>query len=84
VATSLFSLKIMNRVVTPTQIIFTTVAGPMQVNVTFMNPVEVCFLSSDSVDSTSTYALQARKLGQAIDTILLLFSHSNIAGQFGP
>jgi hypothetical protein len=35
--------RIMNRVVTPTRIIFTMVAGPMQVNITFMNPVEVRF-----------------------------------------
>jgi hypothetical protein len=42
-AVTIPSVKIVNRVVTPTQIIFTTVAGPMQVNVTFMNPVEVCF-----------------------------------------
>jgi hypothetical protein len=36
------SANITNRVVTPTQTITITIAGPMQVNVTFLNPVEVC------------------------------------------
>jgi len=40
---SIPSASIMNKVLTPTRIIFTAVAGPMQVNVTFMNPVEVRF-----------------------------------------
>jgi hypothetical protein len=35
--------NITNTVVMPTQIMLTAEAGPMQVNLTFMNPVEVRF-----------------------------------------
>ena len=62
---SIPSASIMNKVLTPTRIIFTAVAGPMQVNVTFMNPVEVRFWSSDSFDSTSTYALLSQEIGSS-------------------
>jgi hypothetical protein len=48
--------NITNTVATPTQVILITQAGPLQVNLTFINPVEVCFLSSASCDPTSTYA----------------------------
>lgn len=72
---------ITNTVVTPTRTILTASAGPMQVNMTFLNPVEVHL--NHSILSTSTYAtLLARKLGQAIDTILVPFSHCCIARQF--
>jgi len=50
------SANITNTVVMPTQTILTAEAGPMQVNLTFMNPVEVRFWLSGSFDSTSTYA----------------------------
>ena len=40
--------NVTNRVITPTQITLTVEAGPMQVNVTFFNPVEVLFESYKS------------------------------------
>ena len=38
---AVLSANITNRVVTPTQIRTVTIAGSVQVNVTFLNPVEV-------------------------------------------
>jgi len=45
--------NVTNRVVMPTQITLTAQVGPMQVNVTFFNPVEVCskFFSPLNLDS---------------------------------
>jgi len=39
----LYPTNVTNRVITPTQTTLTVGAGPMQVNVTFFNPVEVLF-----------------------------------------
>ena len=44
-AVDLNPTNVTNRVITPTQITLTAEAGPMQVNVTFFNPVEVLFES---------------------------------------
>jgi hypothetical protein len=38
-------------VVTPTQVILIAVAGPMQVNLTILNPIEVYFNSLNSFNS---------------------------------
>jgi len=46
---SLASVK--NTVVTPTQVILIAVAGPMQVNLTILNPIEVDFDSPNSFNS---------------------------------
>jgi hypothetical protein len=46
---SLASVK--NTVVTPTQVILIAVAGPMQVNLTILNPIEVYFDSPNSFNS---------------------------------
>jgi hypothetical protein len=43
--------SVKNTVVTPTQIILTAVAGPMQVNLTILNPIEVDFDSPNSFNS---------------------------------
>jgi hypothetical protein len=40
---AIYSANVTNRVITPTQITLTAAAGPMHVNVTFFNPVEVHF-----------------------------------------
>jgi hypothetical protein len=72
----------MNRVVSPTQITIITIAGLMQVNVTFLNPVEVRFEPSNdyAYSLAPTYApLQAGGLGKAIDTLLICFSLRDIA-----
>ena len=54
--------NITNRVTTPTQIILTAQAGPMQVNVTFLNPVEVrCkFFDSRFIEPQLTPPFQPR------------------------
>ena len=46
----LYPTNVTNRVITPTQITLTVEAGPMQVNVTFFNPVEVLFESYKSLN----------------------------------
>ena len=46
----LYPTNVTNRVITPTQITLTVEAGPMQVNVTFFNPVEVLFESHRSLN----------------------------------
>ena len=50
--------NVTNRVMTPTQITLTAEAGPMQVNVTFFNPVEVHpkFFNSLYPDSLSLFS----------------------------
>ena len=74
------SANITNRVLSPTQIIITTIAGPMQVNITNLNSVEVRFYPSNTFSSAPTYAPpQAGGLGQAIDTLLIHFSLCDIA-----
>ena len=73
------SANITNRIISPTQITTIATAGPMQVNVTFLNPVEVRFQPFNTFSLAHTYALpQARGLGQAINTLLIHFSHCNI------
>jgi hypothetical protein len=73
------SANITNRIISPTQIITIATAGPMQVNVTFLNPVEVRFQPSHMFNLARTYALPlAKGLGQAIDTLLIHFSLCNI------
>jgi len=46
----LYPTNVTNRVITPTQITLTVEAGPMQVNVTFFNPIEVLFESYKSLN----------------------------------
>jgi len=72
----LASANITNTMVTPTRTTLTATAGPMQVNLTILNPVEVHFQSLDPFDF-HLRTLQARRLGQAIDTVLIPFSHCN-------
>ena len=73
------SANITDRVISPTQIITVATAGPMQVNVTFLNPVEVRFQPSNTSSSAPTYVpSQAGGLGQAIDTLLIHFSLCDI------
>ena len=70
--------NVTNRVMTPTQITLTAQAGPMQVNVTFLNPVEVRskFFNSLNLDLLS---LLARRLGQAINTLLIPLHYGQLA-----
>ena len=50
--------NITNRVVTPTQITLIAQTGPMQINISFLNPVEVRskFFSSLNLDSLSVFS----------------------------
>ena len=76
------SANITNRIISPTQIITVATAGPMQVNVTFLNPVEVRFQPSNTSISAPTYVpSQAGRLGQAIDTLFIHFSLCDIPRQ---
>ncbi len=47
-----------NRVMTPTQVTLTAQAGPMQINVSFLNPVEVrsTFFNSLNLDSLTLFS----------------------------
>ena len=74
--------NITNTVVSPTHTIFYAVAGPMQVNFTILNPVEVHF---QLLKPFALYlpTILARRLGQAIHTVLLPFPHCHISRQFG-
>jgi hypothetical protein len=55
-------------------------AGPMQVTLRFLNPIEVCCHSF--VTSMSTYTpSKAQRLGQAIHPILIYVFHGKVIGQ---
>jgi hypothetical protein len=47
-----------NVVFTPTQTVVIAQAGPMQVNLTFLNPIEVCFHSSGTFNILHIYYLK--------------------------
>jgi hypothetical protein len=49
--TKFYLASVKNTVVTPTQVILIAVAGPMQVNLTILNPIEVYFDSLNSFNS---------------------------------
>jgi hypothetical protein len=53
--TSFDAVNNASTMITPTRTIYTGEAGPMQVNLTFMNPVEVGFGWSGSFDATLAY-----------------------------
>ena len=60
-----------NVVVTPTQTTVIAQAGPMQVNLTFLNPIEVRFHSFVKFNTLTYASSKARRLGQAIHPILI-------------
>jgi hypothetical protein len=47
-----------NRVLTPTQVTLTAQAGPMQINVSFLNPVEVRLEIIQFIESRPTHPIQ--------------------------
>jgi hypothetical protein len=64
----------------PTHTVLSGHAGPMQVNLTFLNPIEVCCHSF--VTSMSTYTpSKARRLGQAIHPILIHVFYRKFIGR---
>ena len=72
---SLASVK--NTVVTPTQVILIAVAGPMQVNLTILNPIEVYF---DSPNSSNSYL--RTHLSQEIGSSNRSHSHTFLSLQY--
>ena len=69
--------NVTNRVMTPTQITLIAQAGPMQVNVSFFNPVEVRSKHSNSLNLDSVFS--AKGLGQAINTFLIPLHFGKVA-----
>jgi len=73
-----FSLaNITNTVVTPTHIILTAAAGPMQVNLTILNPIEVYF---DSLNSFNFHSRTA--VSQEIGSSNRSHSHTFLSLQY--
>ena len=70
-----------NVVVTPTQTMIIAQAGLMQVNLTFLIPIEVRFHSSVNFNTLIYAPSKARRLGQAIHTILVYGLHREIIGR---
>ena len=74
--------NVTNIQITPTRSIFVMKAGPMNVTVTFLSPVEV----SGSLEwrclrlRRRPPALEARRLGQAVDSFFLCIRGSSVIG----
>ena len=78
------TVNVTDTVITPTQTVVAAQAGPMQVNLTFLNPIEVRnLLSALSKFSADTF-LSARRLGQAINPVLIPGLICEIAGRCSP
>ena len=77
------SAKVTNIQITPTRSIFVMEAGPMNVTVTFLSPVEV---GGSAAQMTSPFSLScavstiARRLGQAVNAVFVCFCGSSILG----
>ena len=58
---------------TPTRSIFVMQAGPMNITITFLSPVEVrrSILSNNIAAPLKTLVPSARRLGQAVDSIFI-------------
>ena len=66
------STTLTDTTITPTQTIWTIRAGPMDLTVTFLTPIEVCeALVSVQSNHSHLISLEAGGLGPAIDPILL-------------
>ena len=72
--------NVTNSQITPTRSIFVMQAGPMNMTITFLSPVEVrgSILFTNDI-TLRTLALSARRLGQAVDSIFVPFCRSPIA-----
>ncbi|SRR6266702_1209014 len=75
------SVNLTNTIITPTQTKLTAQAGPMQFNLTFLNPIEVRTRVRRRL-YTYTFVL-ARRLGQAINPVLVPVVDCGIAGRRG-
>jgi hypothetical protein len=70
-----------NVVVTPTQTMFAARAGPMQVNLTFLNPIEVCLHSSVTFSFLHMHHLKPRDwVKQSIPFSYLAFTAKSLDG----
>ena len=77
------SVNSTNVVVTPTQTVVTAQAGPMQVNLTFLNPIEVClhYTILCYIQCLTCAPSKAWRLGQAIHPIFVYGFHRKIIGR---
>jgi hypothetical protein len=75
--------NVTDTIITPTQTVVVTQAGPMQVNLTFLNPIEVRSLTQIPIISTDT-SLSARKLGQTVNSVLIPGLIYEVAGRRSP
>ena len=78
------TVNVTNTVITPTQTVVAAQAGPMQVNLTFLNPIEVRNLLLTLLIISADTFLSARRLGQAINSVLIPGLICEIAGRCGP
>jgi hypothetical protein len=72
------SLKSMFFAIGPTYTLLSGHAGPMQVNLTFHNPIEVCCHRFVTSMSTSYTPSKARRLGQTVHPILVHVFHHKL------
>ena len=77
------TVNVTDTVITPTQTVVAAQAGPMQVNLTFLNPIEVRTHLTNSVIPTDN-SFSARRLGQAINPVLVPGLIYEIAGRCSP
>jgi hypothetical protein len=76
------SVNLTSMVISPTQTKLTAEAGPMQFNLTFLNPIEVRTKSCGRLLSTYAF-ISAWRLGQAINPILIPVIDCGIVGRCG-
>jgi hypothetical protein len=76
------SVNLTSIVISPTQTKLTATAGPMQCNLTFLNPIEVRTKSCGRLLSAHASVL-AWRLGQAIDPFLIPVIDCGIVGRCG-
>ena len=75
------TVNLTNIVITPTQTVVAAQAGPLQVNLTFLNPIEVRLHSSVSLHCLTNVSTKARGYGQAIYPVFLHVFHREIIGR---
>jgi hypothetical protein len=75
------TVNLTNVAVTPTQTVVTARAGTMQVNLTFLNPIEVCFHSSATFNVLHTRRPKPRDwVKQSIPFSYMAFTASSLDG----
>jgi hypothetical protein len=75
------TVNLTNIVITPTQTVVAGKAGPMQVNLTFLIPIEVRFHSSVTFHCLTYASSKAQRYGQTIHPIFVYVFHREIIGR---